>query len=144
MKEPTVRLSLTRLRKFTVVHTKTQAKREVLGLCKWIRRAISSSPLEDLRVIRDRNMDNGYIGANISFDSVVDHLSKKHAKTLRFLDLGSSYVGVTGLKALLSSCLQLEVVCVSAGKDTIVRRLCTYIVYTCYVFVFVFFYSVSN
>ncbi|KIL64554.1 hypothetical protein M378DRAFT_126372 [Amanita muscaria Koide BX008] len=120
LKEPTVRLTLSQLRKFTVLYAGTQAKREVLGLCKWMRKVVSSSPLEDLTVIcDDGNNDDGNTGPNISFDSIVDHLSKKHAKTLRFLDLRSSYVGTTALKALLSTCLNVEVIYVSASKDAL-------------------------
>ncbi|KAF8626651.1 hypothetical protein AX15_004743 [Amanita polypyramis BW_CC] len=117
LKEPTIRLSLPRLRKFTALHARTQDKREVMSLCKWMRKIVSSSPIEDLRIICDHDVDEPNSGANISLDSIIDHLSKKHTKTLRFLHLRSSYVGVTGLEALFSSCLQLEQFHVAAGKE---------------------------
>ena len=86
-----------------------------------MRKVISSSPIEDLRVVCDRDDDDkGNNGANISFDSIVEHLSKKHAKALRFLDLRSSFVGVTGLEAFFSSCAHLEQFHVAAGKDALV------------------------
>lgn len=85
-----------------------------------MRKIISSSPIEDLRVACDRDDDGANNGANISFDGIIDHLSNKHAKTLRFLDLRSSFVGVTGLKALFSSCSHLEQFHVAAGKDALV------------------------
>jgi hypothetical protein len=118
-------LTLSQLRKFTALYAGAQAKREILRLCKWMRNVVSSSPLEDLTVICDNgnNDDANNTGPNISFDSIVDHLSKKHAKTLRFLDLRSSYVGTTALKALLSTCLNVEVIYVSASKDALVRDL---------------------
>lgn len=104
-----------------MLHARSQAKREVLALCKWTRKIISSSPIEDLRVACDRDDDDGANnGANISFDSIIDHLSNKHATTLRFLDLRSSFVGVTGLEALFSSCSHLEQFRVAAGKDALV------------------------
>lgn len=122
MREPTVSVSLSRLRKFTVLHAGSQAKREVLALCKWMRKVISSAPIEDLRVVcdRDRDDDGANNGANISFDSIINHLSSKHAKTLRFLDLRSSFIGVTGLEAFFSSCSHLEQFHVAAGKDALV------------------------
>jgi hypothetical protein len=120
MREPSFSLSLSRLRKFTVLYARSQVGQEVLGLCKWMRKVISSSPIEDLRVVCDRDDDSANTGANISFDSIVDHLSKKHAKTLRFLDLRSSFVGVTGLEAFFSSCARLEQFHVAAGKDALV------------------------
>ncbi|PFH50358.1 hypothetical protein AMATHDRAFT_145250 [Amanita thiersii Skay4041] len=119
IKAPVVPLSLGRLRRFTVLHARAYAKREVLGLCKWMRKVIAHSPIEDLRVICDRDNDIANYGANIRFDSIIDHLSKKHANTLHFLNLGSTYVGIVGLKSLFSSCLNLEEFHVAAGKDAL-------------------------
>ncbi|KAK2465510.1 hypothetical protein APHAL10511_002402 [Amanita phalloides] len=119
LKEPTIHLTLGRLRKFTVLYAKTAAKREASSLCKWMRTVISRSPIEVLHVACDQADDNTNSGANISFDSIIDHLSKKHAATVHFLDLRSSYVGVAGLRALFSSCLQLEQFHVAAGKGAL-------------------------
>ena len=96
-----------------------QTKREVIALCKWIRTVISSSPIEHLRLVCD---DQESTSVNVGFDSIIDHLVKKHSGTLRVLDFGSAYIGVDAVRALFTRCLQLEEFCISTGNNTLVGR----------------------
>ena len=96
-----------------------QTRREVLALCKWIRMVISASPIERIRII----CDDEYIGANISYDSIADHLIKKHAGSLRVVDFRMAYIGVHAAEALFKTCLQLEEFCISTGKNAVVKSL---------------------
>ena len=79
---------------------------------------ISSSPIEYLRIV----CDDGLIGANVGFDSIIDHLVKKHSGSLRVLDFRSAYIGVDAVRALFTRCLQLEAFHISAGKNALVGR----------------------
>lgn len=97
-----------------------QAAYEVQTFCKWIRRAVASSSIERLRIICDEEDSSSTLGANVAFNSLIDHLAKKHSTTLRLLDIGSAYVGVDALKSLFETCLQLEEFRICAGKDALV------------------------
>ncbi|KAF8637140.1 hypothetical protein AX17_003044 [Amanita inopinata Kibby_2008] len=119
LKSPSVRLCLGRLRRFTAVHVRTEARGEVMAFCKWMRAVVSSSAIEDLRIICDGDDALAESGANVGFDSVIDHLSKKHYNSLRFLDLRSAYVGLSALKTLLSTCRLLQHFHVAARKDAL-------------------------
>jgi hypothetical protein len=80
---------------------------------------ISSSPIEHLRIVCDDEL----IGANVGFDSIIDHLVKKHSGSLRVLDFRSAYIGIDAVQALFTRCLQLEEFCISTGKNALVGRL---------------------
>ena len=98
-------------------HPPAQTKRDVLALCKWIRTVISSSPIEDLRII----CDDEHSGANVSYDSIVDHLAKKHSSSLRMLDFPRAYIGLHAIKSLFTTCLHLQEFCVSTGRSALVK-----------------------
>ncbi|KAF8229386.1 hypothetical protein L208DRAFT_1424107 [Tricholoma matsutake] len=116
LKKPSVIPNLSQLRYFAVNHSVMHTKREVNILCKWIRTVISSSPIEYLRIVCD---DGESIGANVGFDSIIDHLVKKHFGSLRVLDFRSAYIKVDAARALFTRCLQLEEFCVSTGKNAL-------------------------
>ncbi|KAF8153984.1 hypothetical protein B0H34DRAFT_809599 [Crassisporium funariophilum] len=105
MKHPHHQPKLENLRALTVTYPHLSSRHEVGDFCKWIRRAISGSPIEELWVIYDYCVP----GPNLRFDSLIDHLVKKYSSTLHYLDLGSAFVGVVGLKILFTSCTRLEV-----------------------------------
>jgi hypothetical protein len=77
---------------------------------------ISSSPIEHLRIV----CDDEYIGANVRFNSIIDHLVKKHSGSLRILDFRSAYIGADAVRALFTRCLRLEKFHISAGVKTLV------------------------
>lgn len=112
--------NLGKLKYFAVNHPVMGTKREVIILCKWIRTVISSSPIEHLRIVCD---DQEFISVNVGFDSIVDHLVKKHSGTLRVLDFRSAYIGIDAVRALFTRCLQLEEFCISTGKNALVGHL---------------------
>jgi hypothetical protein len=70
---------------------------------KWVRRAVSSSPLEVLRIRGEE-----YRGAHVSCDGLISHLSMKHSDTLRVLDMRWEFVGVESLKMLCNNCVGLQ------------------------------------
>lgn len=77
---------------------------------------ISSSPIEHLRIV----CDDEFIGASVGFDSIIDHLVKKHSGSLRILDFRSAYIGVAAVRALFTRCLRLEEVHISTGEKALV------------------------
>ena len=97
-------------------------REDVNRLCVWIRRTITSSPIEYLHIICDGPETYSNAGANVSIDGLISHLAKKHAATLRFLHLSSSYVGTDSLRLLFQTCVNLEELSVAAGSNALVRR----------------------
>ncbi|KAF8149464.1 hypothetical protein B0H34DRAFT_802453 [Crassisporium funariophilum] len=116
---PRAHPKLNELRAFTVTHPHFHSRREVGDFCKWIRRAISGSPIGELRVICDDDPDIYIPGPHLRFDGLIDHLVMKHCGTLRSLDLGSAFVGVGGLKSLLAACTRLEVLKLRVGRNAL-------------------------
>lgn len=57
----------------------------------------------------------------MNFDSLVDHLVEEHSAHLRILDLGWAYVGMDSLRRMWTSCLNLEVLRVTADSTVLVR-----------------------
>jgi len=106
------------LRSFTVKHSRVYTHDHTNRLCKWIRVAISTSPIERLRVICDSDSEDEWIsGANASFDNIIDHLVSKHALTLRVLDLRKSFIGVRALATLCQRCVHLEELSAAVGDS---------------------------
>lgn len=56
-------------------------------LCRWVRRVITSAPLETLLLVCENEVE----GPAISFNPLVEHLSLKHATRLRVLDMSGCY-----------------------------------------------------
>jgi len=98
---------------------------EVEHLCKWIRRAISSCPIQEIRLEHDEsllvrhgnNLRLPPSGVNVSFDSIFDHLAQKHSDTLRVIDLKYSFIGGRALKLICDQCTELEELVVAGGAD---------------------------
>ncbi|PPQ65462.1 hypothetical protein CVT24_010793 [Panaeolus cyanescens] len=139
LKQPPRQPSLRNLSTFIVSHPELQARKDVLELCKWVRRAIKGSPLlEVLKLCGDddlgpgvdeRGMVNGGDvaddsyegnGDNIpspgSFDPLLEHLTLKHKERLRILDLGTGFMSVASFKKVATECQGLEVIRAAVGK----------------------------
>ncbi|KAF8064214.1 hypothetical protein FPV67DRAFT_1654305 [Lyophyllum atratum] len=114
MRSPKTYPNLTRLKSFAVDYVSTSIRHEVLAICKWIKRVISRSPIEHIHLISGYEPEENI--SNVPFDSIVDHLVRKHSATLRILNFSNTYVGVDAAKALFIGCLQLEQVYISGRK----------------------------
>lgn len=126
LRPPVSRPNLTHLHSFTACHMDFQRRTKIQSVCKWIRRAISSSPIESLCILRDEQDgdDDGTssnFGANISFRSIIDHLCSRHSHTLRVLDMRNAYIDVKSLRKLFGTCRELEEVYLCAGSHALVR-----------------------
>ncbi|KAF8797659.1 hypothetical protein BYT27DRAFT_6926094 [Phlegmacium glaucopus] len=119
MKHPSRMPKLLNLRSFTVTHSYVQSRNEVNELCKWIRRAIAGSSIEELRVIGDNVSDLPISGIHLCFSGLFDHILKKQFSTIRVLDLGSAFVGVDHLRSLLIACIRLEEVKLQVGQNAL-------------------------
>ena len=119
MKHPSRQPKLLNLRSFTVTHSLTQSRNEVNALCKWIRRAIAGSAIEELRVICNNLPDHPISGTYFCFSGLVDHVLKKQYLTIRILDLGSAFVGVDHLRNLLIACVRLEELKLQVGRNAL-------------------------
>ncbi|TFK37578.1 hypothetical protein BDQ12DRAFT_736111 [Crucibulum laeve] len=121
MKAPPRQPPLPNLRTLTVNSRRLLSKFEVNAICKWIRRAITWSPIEELRVIQDEDDDDLFrvTGAHPSWESLIDHLTSRHTQTLRVLDLRLAFIKAETLKSLLAKCTALEELYLCAGKDSL-------------------------
>lgn len=119
MKAPKTQPRLQHLTELSVRYPRMETKYEVSSICKWVRRIISSSPIKSLTLQCDTE-EWAASGANVAFDSLIDHIVKKHKSTLRFLDLSSAFIGSDALKQLLTVCNHLETMKVCSGKDSLV------------------------
>ncbi|ESK93277.1 hypothetical protein Moror_14540, partial [Moniliophthora roreri MCA 2997] len=98
---------LRQLRALTVCHNRPETRRERDGLCKWIRKAVATSPLERLS-LEDESESGNETSANLALDPLIDHLVAIHAKRLKVLDMRLSFVGVEKFRFLCSQCTELE------------------------------------
>jgi hypothetical protein len=109
--------------------------KEVATFCAWVRRTVAASPIQVLRIVAEgeelsddaddmnefTNVPPDYVQNSYpAFDSLIEHLTKKHATTLRHLQIGSAFVSVVALQNLLERCLVLETLQVSAGNTALV------------------------
>jgi hypothetical protein len=93
------------MRSFTAKYVQPHTRDEANHFVAWVRRAISSSRnLRTLRLIDDSAEPN----ASVSFDGLISHLTARHFKTLRVLDIGSAFIGRDALKQLCVMCTLLE------------------------------------
>lgn len=121
LRAPKTSLKLSSLRSFAVQYSSMHTRIQAQTLCKWIRRVISSSPLQKLRLICDDESEPAF--AFPSFSSLVDHLVQKHASTLRTLDMPTAFIDLLALAKLFSSCVLLEEVMLSSRESCFVSRL---------------------
>jgi len=119
MKQPSRQPKLPNLRSFTVTHPCVRSRNEVNQLCKWIRRAIAGSAIEELRVICDNAFEQPISATYLCFSGLFDHIVKKQFSTIRVLDLGSAFVGVDHLRRLLIACLRLEELKLQVGQNAL-------------------------
>ena len=126
MKAPATKPGLPKLKSFTADYAGSSFTTcsEVARFCKWIRRTIAASPIQTLRIVAegvgDDDRDHYVSPAYPAFDNLIDHLSKKHATTLRHLDIKTAFVSLDAFKQLLESCDRLESFHLTAGKNAIV------------------------
>ncbi|KAJ3521103.1 hypothetical protein NMY22_g12451 [Coprinellus aureogranulatus] len=138
MKPPTHKPGLGRLKTFIADYggSLTTCK-EVSRFCVWIRRTVAASPLQSLHIIAEGDEISSDVGdmdgflygtsddarssssAYPAFDSLVEHLTRKHANTLKHLHMRSAFVSLLALQNLLERCLILESLVVSAGATAL-------------------------
>ncbi|KAF7760029.1 hypothetical protein Agabi119p4_11724 [Agaricus bisporus var. burnettii] len=142
LRQPRTLPRLARLRSFTGYHINYQTRYQVRSLCKWIRRAITSSPIESLHLIQDDpdqplpesldtssssssfDYDNDITisintGAYISFRSLIDHICSCHSETLKILDMKNEYIDIKSLKNLIGCLSELEEMHICAGPHSL-------------------------
>ncbi|KAF9017672.1 hypothetical protein BDZ89DRAFT_1074608 [Hymenopellis radicata] len=110
---------LLNLRSFTVRFFVIWRRAEADRLAKWIRGVIYYSPLEQLHIACDAEKDDSIHILGVAFDSLIDHLSERHAGTLRHIDAPSAFVSIKALKVLLTKCRSLEILSISCGKNVL-------------------------
>ncbi|XP_006455885.1 hypothetical protein AGABI2DRAFT_210518 [Agaricus bisporus var. bisporus H97] len=143
LRQPRTLPRLARLRSFTGYHINYQTRYQVRFLCKWIRRTITSSPIESLHLIQDDpdqqlpesldtsssssssfDFDNDITilnntGAYISFRSLVDHICSCHSETLKILDMKNEFIDIKSLKNLIGCLSELEEMHICAGPHSL-------------------------
>ena len=125
LRSPKVFPDLIHLKCFTARYANLQTRKEASSLCKWIRRVISTSSIQVLRILQNESEDDlptSRYGANVSFRSIIDHLCSRHSVSLRILDMKNAYVDVRSLKKLFVSCQAMEEVYLCAGRHALVCR----------------------
>lgn len=127
LRSPKVFPDLIQLKCFTARYANLQTRKEASSLCKWIRRVISASSIQVLRILQNENENEDDLvasryGANVSFRSIIDHVCSQHAISLRILDMKNAYVDVRSLKKLFVSCQAVEEVYLCAGRHALVCR----------------------
>lgn len=119
MKQPSRQPKLLNLRSFTVSHHHVQSRNEVNELCKWIRRAITGSAIEELNVVWE-NVPDLPIPGPLCFSGLLDHITKKQFSTIRVLNLSSGFVCVDHLRSLLIACVWLEELKLQVSRNALV------------------------
>jgi hypothetical protein len=118
MKHPSRQPKLLNLRSFTVSHDHVEGRNEVNEFCKWIRKAIAGSAIEELKFIPEK-----VPGISITpscFAGLCDHILKKQFSTIRVLDLSSAFVCVDHLRSLLIACVRLEELKLQVSQNALV------------------------
>ena len=100
-----------------------ESRKEVNELCKWIRRAIAGSGIEELKVMWEQAPDPSNSGPSLCFSGLFDHIVKKQFLTIRVLDLGSVFVCVDHLRSLLIACLRLEELKIQVSRNALASPL---------------------
>ena len=118
MKHPSRQPKLLNLRSFTVSHLYVQFRYEVNELCKWVRKAIAGSAIEELKLIPE-NVPHMSRSPSSCYTGLFEHIVKKQSSTLRILDLGSAFVCVDHLRSLLIACVRLEELKLSVNRNAL-------------------------
>ncbi|KIM89934.1 hypothetical protein PILCRDRAFT_812717 [Piloderma croceum F 1598] len=119
LKIPAPTLSLPHIGSFTAKYAQPHTRDEANHFCVWVRRAISSSHrLRILRLIGDHVKSN----PSVSFDGLISHMTARHFRTLRVLDLGTAFIGGDAFKQLCATCTILEDLTAGVGWPTAVIR----------------------
>ena len=107
------------MRSFTAKYAQPHTRDEANHFCAWVRRAISSSHcLHILRLIGDNvNLKSK---PSVSFDGLINHMTARHFRTLRVLDLGTAFIGGDAFKELCATCTVLEDLTAGVGWSTAV------------------------
>jgi hypothetical protein len=95
-----------RLRSLTVCHDSSEDDDVVDRLCAWVRRAISGSPIEQIRFCCDEFLED--CDGPRGFDTLIDHLSRINSNILRVLDLNGWLISASSVSILFESCVALE------------------------------------
>ncbi|KAL0072344.1 hypothetical protein AAF712_000107 [Marasmius tenuissimus] len=110
----------TNLKRFTLrYYNYKEPALAVDKVCNWIKLVISRCPLEEFNFIPFYQMRFGKPLSKPSWDVLLDHLTDKHARTLRRLDLRAAFVRKCSLKRLLQKCLLLEYLAVGTTRGSI-------------------------
>ena len=118
MKHPPRQPKLLNLRSFTVSHLHVQSRYEVIELCKWVRKAIAGSAIEELKLMPE-NIPDISGSPCPCFAGLLEHIVKKQFSTIRILDLGSAFVCVDHLRSLLIACVRLEELKLSVNRNAL-------------------------
>ncbi|KDR81885.1 hypothetical protein GALMADRAFT_240158 [Galerina marginata CBS 339.88] len=114
LKPPQTLPNLLSLRSFTVTYPPQYTRKEVDEFDKWVRRTIAGSlDLQTLTLYCEGRDASIYLSHN----SLVGHITQKHATSLRYLDLALTFVGMDKLEDILTSCTQLEEIALQMGKN---------------------------
>jgi hypothetical protein len=108
------------LRSFVAIHPVLTTRSSVNHFTAWVRRAIRSSPLESLRLVCE-DREDFLSGPSIAFDSLASSIASRHASTLKVLDLGGAFLGLSALAQICRSCRVLEIFRVAVGLQDLVR-----------------------
>ncbi|PIL26283.1 hypothetical protein GSI_12039 [Ganoderma sinense ZZ0214-1] len=106
---------LSKLRSLTVHCQYVSSSHDAAYLYKWVRRTITYTPLESLRLVCEHQPS----GAAPSFDPLLEHLVARHAPRLRILDLREFLVGWKALARLCDSCSELEDLFITVSPATL-------------------------
>ncbi|TFK88123.1 hypothetical protein K466DRAFT_489557 [Polyporus arcularius HHB13444] len=112
---PSIIPRLPNLRHLTVHYTHVTTRTDAAHLYKWIRRVITHSPLASLHLMCESEV----YGPAPSFDPLLEHLSARHAATLRRLDMKDCLVGDAALRGFCRKCEALEELSVGVSLDTL-------------------------
>ncbi|KAJ8076415.1 hypothetical protein PM082_000838 [Marasmius tenuissimus] len=111
---------LTKLRRFTLRYSYFLEPSLAIGkVCTWIKHVISRCPLEELSFVPFYDMRTWNPLSKPSWDILLDHLTDKHAKTLKSLDLRAAFVKKRSLKRLLDKCVLLEHLAIGTTRGSI-------------------------
>ena len=113
---PSIIPRLRTLHHLTVHYTHVTTRADAAHLYKWIRRVITHSPLASLRLACEIEV----YGPAPTFDPLLQHLSARHAVTLRRLDAKHCYVGHAALREFCRHCTALEELSVGVSEETLV------------------------
>ncbi|RPD58526.1 hypothetical protein L226DRAFT_489951 [Lentinus tigrinus ALCF2SS1-7] len=112
---PSITPRLPSLRNVTVYYTHVTTRTDAAHLYKWIRRVSTHSSLTSLRLVCESEV----YGSAPAFDPLLEHLSARHAATLRKLDAKDCFFGRAALREFCRHCTALEELSVGVSGDTL-------------------------